>query len=346
MSKRKLNRQQKWRIEKVQQEKAKRAEKTNRNIEIKEGAGELSCEQKGTVISHYGKQIDVEASEGEHSGEVFRCHVRANVDALVTGDKVVWRSSPDGVGIIEAVLPRHSLLQRPDNYGQMKPVAANIDNILIVIAPVPGPQTILIDRYLVAAETLEINPVILLNKTDLIDDSNGPEIDQLMASYAALGYETVHASATTQHGMDELLAFLKERVTVFVGQSGVGKSSLIQTLLPEESLRIGEISEANQKGKHTTTTAKLFHLSHGGDLIDSPGIREFGLWHITEDELIWGFKEFRPHLSKCRFRNCQHENEPGCGFIAAIESGHISAERAKNYRLLKSTLNDLTIRPI
>jgi ribosome biogenesis GTPase len=265
--------------------------------------------------------------------------------ALVTGDQVVWRSAPDGSGVIEALLPRKSILERPDNYGQMKPVASNLDNILIVIAPLPGPQTNLIDRYLVAAETLNIKPVLLLNKTDLIDAQNQTMIDHLMQSYSALGYEVVRASATLSHGMDELLRFLDGRVTVFVGQSGVGKSSLIQALLPDESLRIGELSEANQKGKHTTTTAKLFHLPSGGDLIDSPGIREFGLWHISEAELAEGFIEFRPFLGKCRFRNCQHEHEPGCGLLAAAESRQISEDRFKNYRILKNTLNDLTVRP-
>jgi ribosome biogenesis GTPase len=144
--------------------------------------------------------------------------------------------------------------------------------------------------------------------------------------------------------MNDLLSFLDGRVTVFVGQSGVGKSSLIQSLLPEQSLRIGELSEANQKGKHTTTTAKLFHLPKGGDLIDSPGIREFGLWHISEDELAEGFIEFRPFLRQCRFRNCQHEHEPGCGLLNAAENNLIAMERVKNYRLLKSTLNELTVR--
>ncbi|MCP5207567.1 MAG: small ribosomal subunit biogenesis GTPase RsgA [Hahellaceae bacterium] len=344
MSKRKLNRQQKWRIEKIQQEKALRAEKSNRNIELQEGAGELSSEQKGVIISHYGKRIDVEATEGDHKGQVFRCHVRANMGSLVTGDNVIWRSASDGSGVIEALLPRKTILERPDNYGKMKPVASNIDNILIVIAPLPGPQTILIDRYLVAAETLNIRPVLLLNKTDLIDEKNEQSIDALMNAYQGLGYEIVRASATTQHGMNDLLSFLDGRVTVFVGQSGVGKSSLIQSLLPEQSLRIGELSEANQKGKHTTTTAKLFHLPKGGDLIDSPGIREFGLWHISEDELAEGFIEFRPFLRQCRFRNCQHEHEPGCGLLNAAENNLIAMERVKNYRLLKSTLNELTVR--
>ncbi|ARU55897.1 ribosome small subunit-dependent GTPase A [Oleiphilus messinensis] len=345
MSKRKLNRRQKWRIEKIQEEKALRALKKERNIGRQIQSGDLSCEQRGTIIAHFGKQIDVEALEGEDKGSIHRCHVRANIEALVTGDEVIWRAAPDSGGVIEALLPRRSLLQRPDNYGVLKPVASNIDHIIIVQAPVPEPYPTLLDRYLVAAETMDITPVILLNKTDLINEQNREYINTLFGRYSDLGYRVIHASAKQQDGLQELFEFTQDKTTVFVGQSGVGKSSLIQMLLPEEEIKVGALSEFNQKGTHTTTTAKLFHLPMGGNLIDSPGIREFGLWHVSEDELVYGFREFRPYLGQCKFRNCQHRDEPGCGLKSAFSNGDISTERMNSYRQLRDSLDDLEIRP-
>ncbi len=345
MAKRKLNRQQKWRIEKINAEKARRADKRDRDISRQLISGDLSSEQQGLVIAHFGKLIDVEALEGEDQGTLHRCHFRANIENIVTGDTVVWRAGSEQTGVIETVLPRHSLLQRPDSYGNLKAVAANIDNLVIVASPLPMTYPILIDRYLVAAENMGIEPVILMNKKDLIHADNEATIHALLAEYQQLGYEVLYASATESHGLDALQAFLNQRNTVFVGQSGVGKSSLIQALLPNLELRIGEISDANRKGKHTTTTAQLFHLPSGGNLIDSPGIREFGLWHMTEDELLTGFRELHPLIGQCKFRNCRHENEPGCAVLAAVAEGSISQDRFGNYLKLRESLGELEVKP-
>lgn len=342
MSKRKLNRRQKWRIEKIQAEKTARAEKKQRKLDEQVLGGELGAEQKGLIIAHYGQSLDVEALEGDARGEIYRCYVRANIDALVTGDQVIWRPGADQSGIIEARLDRSSLLQRPDNYGQLKPVAANIDRIVIVVAPEPTPFANLIDRYLVAAETTGIEPVILFNKSDLINEDNKVLIDGLMTTYQDLGYEVLLTSANDLDACEsELSKWLAHHTSVFVGQSGVGKSSLIRTILGDQSIRIGELSENTRKGTHTTTTAKLFHLPGGGQLVDSPGIREFGLWHISEQELLEGFKEFRPFIGYCRFRDCKHEQEPGCAIQEALEQGHISETRMASYRHILSTLDDI-----
>jgi ribosome biogenesis GTPase len=335
MAKRKLTRRQAWRIKKVQEERAARASKREERIE--QSNDNLGPEQHGLIIAHYGTLIDVEATDGDNKGQITRCHMRANLGSLVTGDNVVWRDG-DPNGVIEAVLPRHSELSRPDPYGDMKVVAANIDRIVIVIAPYPEPHANLVDRYLVAAESIGIEPIILLNKTDRIDDSNRELLATWQQRYTELGYTWLQVSTTQQQGIDDLTGYLANYTSVFVGQSGVGKSSLINALLPEANLRVGALSENTQKGTHTTTTAQLFHFPRGGHLIDSPGIREFGLWHMDAQTLLEGFVEFRPFIGHCKFRDCAHQAEPGCAIQKALTDGDIGQERMASYRHILATL--------
>lgn len=341
MAKRRLNKRQQWRIEKIQKERANRAARKEKAVQEQAEAGELGVEQQGLVIAHFGQQLDIEALEGEHQGEVFRCFVRANIDSLVTGDKVIWRPGKSETGVIVARCDRDNLLQRPDNFGALKPVAANIDHIILVIAPEPEPHDNLIDRYLVASETADIPAVILMNKTDLIGEHNREQIETLLSRYENLGYQVVKTSAASAKDTPapEVQDLVKGQTSVFVGQSGVGKSSIIQTLLPDQSLRVGAVSESTGKGVHTTTTARLFHLPIGGDLIDSPGIREFGLWHMTPQELEYGFREIRPLIGHCKFRNCRHMGDPVCALDAAAEAGEISPERLKSFHRI---LQDMT----
>lgn len=336
MSKRKLSRQQAWRVEKIQDERARRAAKRDAEAEQALAGGELGPEREGLVTAHYGTQVAVESAPGVS----LRCHLRANLEALVTGDRVVWCEG-DPTGVVVAQLERNSVLSRPDPYGKLKPVAANIDQIMVVIAPLPTPHANLIDRYLVAAETVGIEPVILLNKIDLLADDPvlGQEMDELLAIYPTLGYRILRTSSL-EGGLEELHGALRERISVFVGQSGVGKSSLINVLLPDAELRVGALSESRQKGVHTTTTAQLFHLDCGGSLIDSPGIREFGLWHMSREQVEQGFREFRPFLGACKFRDCRHQQEPGCAILGAAESGQISQRRLGSYRHIVTTLEE------
>lgn len=336
MSKRKLTRQQSWRINKIQQERSERAGRRQEQADEALSAGQLGPEQSGLVIAHFGTQVEVEDS----SGHSQRCHLRANLDSLVTGDQVTWCAG-DSTGVVVARQPRHSELLRPDPYGKLKPVAANIDQIFIVIAPFPEPHANLIDRYLVAAEAVAIEPVLLLNKIDLLaqDPERAQALDQLLAIYPTLGYRLLRASSHSE-ALQQLHGALQGRTSVFVGQSGVGKSSLVNALLPAAGLRVAALSEQRQKGTHTTTTAQLFHLPAGGSLIDSPGIREFGLWHMTRQQIDSGFPEFRELLGHCRFRDCRHEREPGCAILAGAADGSINSSRLQSYRHIVSTLGD------
>jgi ribosome biogenesis GTPase len=340
MSKRKLSRQQSWRIKKIQEERAQRAAKRADRVDKQLNEGELGPEQQGLVIAHYGKQVDVECQQGEQVGEIFRCHLRANLDTLVTGDQVIWRAG-NPTGVVVANQPRHSVLSRPDAHGQLRPVAANIDYIVLVIAPEPEPHANLIDRYLVAAESVGIEPLILLNKVDLLNDNNQAAIEELLSIYPRIGYRVLQASTKNLNGLEELKAILKDRTSVFVGQSGVGKSSLINALLPGVDIKVGELSRGQAKGTHTTTTAKLFHFPDGGDLIDSPGIREFGLWHMDREQVLNGFVEFRPYLGHCKFRDCQHQSEPGCELLQALGDGKISERRLESFERIACSLEML-----
>lgn len=333
MSKRKISRQQRWRIEKIQAERSERASRRQSQIDEAISEGSLGHEQHGLIVSHFGQQVEVEGDQGQRQ----RCHVRSQIGDLVTGDAVVWRAG-NPTGAVEARLERCSLLSRPDNYGKLKPVAANIDKILIVIAPRPQAHANLIDRYLVAAEAIGINPVLVLNKHDLIDDDNREYLQTLLARYRQIGYSIIEASTKTRDGLVALKTLLNNQISVFVGQSGVGKSSLVNILLPGSDLRVGELSEGTQKGRHTTTTARLFHFPEGGSLIDSPGIREFALWNLSREEVEQGFIEFRPYTSACRFRDCRHEAEPGCALLAAVTEGKIDEARLFSYRQIVQSL--------
>jgi ribosome biogenesis GTPase / thiamine phosphate phosphatase len=338
MSKRKLTRRQQWRIEKIQDERSSRANKRDQLAEEQLNESDLGPEQHGLIITHYGTQVVVEATEGAQAGQHQRCHFRSNLGSLVTGDRVVWRQG-NPLGVVVAVSPRNSALSRPDPHGDMKTVAANIDRIIIVVAPYPEPHANLIDRYLVAANAIDIEPVLLINKIDRIDDATRDKVNYLETTYRKLGYQVIMVSTKTDDGLDELTEYLAHYTSVFVGQSGVGKSSLINALLPDSNLRVGDLSE-RQQGTHTTTSATLLHFPGGGHLIDSPGIREFGLWHMEENEVLEGFIEFREYIGHCKFRDCSHRHEPGCAILKALTAGDISETRMDSYRYILRTLNE------
>lgn len=304
----------------------------------------LGIEQAGTIISRFGQHADVETQDGK----VSRCDIRRNIKSLVTGDKVIVRLSqhinqanPTAiVGVVEAVHPRHSLLSRPDFYDGVKIIASNIDQIFIVSSVKPSFTTQIIDRYLVAAEDTGISPIIILNKIDLITEEEVEEIEAALQRYRDIGYSVYKVSSTLNQGVDTLHELMQDKVSVFVGQSGVGKSSLINAIMPDAELLIGDISENSGLGQHTTTTAKLLHIDSGGDLIDSPGVREFALWHLPAERVGWCFIEFRDYLGTCKFRDCKHLNDPGCAITTAYKAGEISDDRYHNYHKIIASLDE------
>jgi ribosome biogenesis GTPase / thiamine phosphate phosphatase len=290
----------------------------------------MGVSRTGRVLARFGAELVIE----DETGQARRCTTRRRLQDAVCGDRVEWMPSEAGNDVVTAILPRHNLLERLDPRGQIRAVAANIDQVVLVTARRPPPQWPLVDRYLVAIETLEATALLVINKTDL-EDSAAEDTRPMEALYGGLGYDVLHTSATTGLGFDALRVRLKGCTSVLVGQSGVGKSSLIQALLPDEDLRIGELSEATGEGRHTTTAARLYHLPDGGDLIDSPGVRDFTPPPLPPEALARGFVEFRPHLGHCRFHNCVHDREPGCAVKAAVASGEISTERYASYMAIR-----------
>ena len=336
MAKRKLTRRQAWRAQKIQEERRSRAKKKADQVKATLEGSELGPEQSGRVITRYGVQVDVE----DATGVIHRCLMRQNLPPLVCGDRVIWQAGSNHSGVIVALEPRQSLLERPDADNQIKPVAANINQILVVAAPLPALDIDLINRYVVAAELTGIPPVLIINKIDLLDDKALTKMQQRLQVYADIGYPVIYASTKQLHGLDTLINQLRDKTSIFVGQSGVGKSSLIQALLPEEDLRVGAISEGSGLGRHTTTTTRLYHFPGGGELIDSPGVRAFRLGHVSFVELTHGFVEFRPYQGHCRFNNCRHTVEPDCALQQAMAEQKISHERFESYLRIAATLEN------
>ncbi|MFM1895869.1 MAG: hypothetical protein RLZZ385_943 [Pseudomonadota bacterium] len=333
MSKRRLTRKQQQRIQKQQEARLLTSGDAAAELDLSLGPA-LS----GLVICNFGQQLEVECLDGERRGESVRCHQRSNMPPLVCGDRVVWQADGDQTGVVVALEKRRNVFSRPGFGNELKPLAANIDRVLIVLAPSPPPHRNLLDRYLVAVETLSMQPVIVLNKMDLLADDQG-YVDSMLSLYEAIGYQVIRVSAHSGAGIPDLQASLLGTTAVVVGQSGVGKSSLINALDPGLAAAVGELSHAMEKGTHTTTSARLFHAD-GYDLIDSPGIREFSLWHVSRDELLHGFREFRPWLGQCRFRDCSHRQEPQCALREAVADGRIDPQRLDSYFQILQTLGN------
>jgi len=283
----------------------------------------------GLVTAYFGNTLTVEMP----NGELVNCHLHRNQTLPVVGDYVEWQMEKSNMGSVVSILPRKSLLTRGDARGKVKPLAANVDLIIIVMAPPPVMSNYLIDRYLVAAELSTISPILVINKSDLITAANSEETQHILSIYTKIPYPVLQTSIFDPVSLEALNALLQNKTGVLVGPSGVGKSSLISVLSGSEAIRVGAVS-AKGVGKHTTTGTRLYHLDGGGHLIDSPGVREFNLWTLTKQDVLLGYKEFVPFLSQCKFRDCQHIAEPHCGVQKAVQDGNISAERYAQYQEL------------
>ncbi len=280
---------------------------------------------RGLVVGTHGRRNLVELA----GGEILDCVTRGKRNALACGDQVdVARTGP-GEGVVEAIAPRNSLLYRSDQYRQ-KLIASNVTQVIVVLAAVPSFYEELLNRCLVAADHENISVVIVLNKTDMAGESQAAL--QRLRCYSDLGFDVVAMSA--KQDVAPLQRFLDGNTSVLVGQSGMGKSTIVNKLLPLAGVATSEVSIALDSGRHTTTHARLYRLGPNSALIDSPGMQEFGLHHLSESDLAHAFREFRPLLGRCRFHNCRHLVEPGCVLAAAVEAKNLDPVRLETYRKL------------
>ena len=294
--------------------------KTNNAYVIETLRGRLTCELAGRLMN------------GTHA------------DPVAIGDIVRWIEIGPDTGQIVEVLPRRNQLARrsaapmPSAHAHEHIIAANVDQIVAVFAAAnPRPAWNLLDRFLVSAESAGIPAVICLTKMDLVEGRpEAEEIRAVMAEYQAIGYPVILTSAVTSAGLNKLDAALSERLSVLAGKSGVGKTSLLNALEPGLGLRVQETSRSTGKGRHTTTHFEMFSLASGGAIVDTPGIREFGLWDVEQDDLALFFPEMRPFVGTCKFRlDCGHDQEPGCAIRQAVELGTISPYRYQSYLKLR-----------
>jgi ribosome biogenesis GTPase len=284
---------------------------------------------QGLIIAAFGRHYLVELA----SGEILECVPRGKKSEVACGDRVELQRSSDNQGVIETTLPRSSLLYRSDAYRQ-KIIAANVTQIICVVAVEPAFSDELLARCLIAAHDQHLESLIVLNKCDLRADA----ARAILAPYRAIGHRVLELSA--KQDAEPLRPLLQGHTSVLVGQSGMGKSTLINSLLPEAKAATREISTVLDSGKHTTTHARLYHLDANSHLIDCPGVQMFGLHHLSLGEIESGFVEFAPYLGLCRFHNCSHTHEPDCALLNAVASGKIDARRMKLFQDISRPVRD------
>lgn len=288
--------------------------------------------KRGRVLSVHGLTSQVE----DETGHIYHCATRQLLKQLNTdqrsivsaGDRVLFRLANENDGIIERVEPRHGVISRTSK-GRQHVIVTNVDQLLIVTsAAEPNLKPNLIDRFLITAEKSRIRPVIVINKIDLVDRS---EFQPLAGVFGQMGYQVLLVSARQNFGLDKLRELVRGKESVVAGQSGVGKSSILNMIEPGLQLRVREVSEENQKGRHTTTTAQLIKLALGGYLVDTPGIRQFQLWDVIPQEVGGYYRDLRPFTNLCRFPDCTHTHEADCGVKNAVADGRLDARRYESY---------------
>ncbi|AGA90574.1 ribosome small subunit-dependent GTPase A [Thioflavicoccus mobilis 8321] len=324
MPRRRLSERQIERIRTIQDRRRQRlADRTEAVLaELEEAPPEA-----GTVVVRHGANLAVE----DEAGKVWHCLARQNIGEPVCGDRVVWQPIGSGRGLVTALMARRTVLSRPDFAGRDKPLAANLDQLVIVLAPRPEPSPYLLDQYLVAAELIGVRALIAVAKTDLVDETERPAFEQRFAHYGALGYPLLWLSLRRDATLASLAAALHGHTSILVGQSGVGKSSLVKALLPDREIQIGRLSAATGLGRHTTSATTRYRLADGSFLIDSPGVRSFRLGAIDPADLARGFRELASLIGHCRFSDCRHDREPDCALKAAVADGRVHPERLATF---------------
>lgn len=280
---------------------------------------------EGTIVAAFGRHYEVETDDGRR----WQATPRGKRSIYACGDRVRLEPADNGQARIQDHLPRNTLLYRSDAWKQ-KLIAANATQIVLVVATEPGFSDELLSRALVAAEHEHLRALIVLNKCDLEDRIEAARAQ--LAPFAALGYPVLELAA--KRDVAPLLPWLSGQVSVLVGQSGMGKSTLVNALVPSACAATREISDALDTGKHTTTHARLYRLDAASAIIDSPGLQEFGLAHLSFGEIEHGFTEFRPTLGQCRFYDCRHAAEPGCAVKALVAAGGGDRRRYEHFRII------------
>lgn len=290
---------------------------------------------QGLVVSNLGKALAVETACEQ---KIILCKTRRNLGKAVVGDQIEYEPDGSDAGIVTRILPRKTLLTRPAKSGKTRPVAANIDQLVVLFSVSPACDFLLLDQFLVVCENNHFAPLLVFNKTDLLDKTGREQFETALSPYRSLGYSIRFISAKTGQGILQLKTELIGHSSLLVGQSGVGKSSLTNALLPDKNLRINAVSKSSGLGRHTTTAATLFHLPEGGNLIDSPGVNIFGLAEMDERVLAEGFRDFQPYLPRCQFNDCRHLKDKGCAILQAVEQREIAPERYQRFLKLREKL--------
>ncbi len=286
----------------------------------------------GRVITRFGAELLVEnpGLDKDTNLPPIRCTAKRKFDTIVCGDFITWHPNEHGNASVDDLLPRKNALTRPGYRGRPRTIAANIDQLVIVNSWLPETSWDLVDRYLIAAQQLNAEAIIVMNKIDLAKEHATDEDWRNMEIYQQIGFPVLQMNATTGEGTAALLDLMDNKTSIFSGRSGVGKSSIANQILPDTDISVGIISDSGE-GKHTTTTATLYHLDNGGYLIDSPGVRDYALGDISTRQLSEGYIEFQDYAVNCRFNNCTHDHEPGCAVRDAVEKGKISRQRYGRY---------------
>ena len=289
--------------------------------------------QLGRVIVRHGQTVVVDSA-----GASVLCALRQHLDGIACGDHVRWQATEVRKGVVLDIEPRSNVLSRPAFNGQDKPLAANITQLIVVLAVKPKVSGYLLDQYLIVAAQLQIRAVICLNKADMLSSDQQADFRARFAHYAALGHLVIQVSCKIADGLLPLRALLVDHTSILVGQSGVGKSSLINALSPQSATIEGELSASTGLGRHTTSASTLYRLASGGELIDSPGVRSFRLGKLTRQMLESGYPELAALLGLCRFNDCQHQAEPGCVVQASLADGSVHPDRLASFQHMTQQL--------